>query len=377
MGSWSDLTLWCEVYNNLCKEVGISLAESDGDKAFTPQKQGTLLGTFFSIPEWTWSLGEKKLKKLLNILFDVVENEYVSGELIQKLNGKTCYYQHLFSAKFERGFILEALRSIPDVIRHSQVVKDKRARVVCSKNLKSQCAWWIRRIWAAKEAGNLPIPFHHALVPSCHVALYPDAAGAGDKEYKKGVGCVMDLYPRVFMYMMYPDLMRLGLRTRQGHSSTNKMCFLEGCAAMIGLLMCPELLCNQTIYIYSDNAGLVGSFRKGSSHCMYTYSLLLAMRAVARSLNSRVIIKKVGRCSSTMSTIADLLSKGFLREAEELMGDSVWGNFSSTFTHWMSDPFPTRGLGLAIVMELKRKMDIPVFETEWNEEVIPLIRHNK
>ena len=377
MGSWSDLNLWCEVYNKLCEDIGVSLAESDGDKAFKPQKQGTLLGTYFSIPDWTWSLGEKKLKKLLNLLFDVIENETVSGELIQKLNGKTCYYQHLFSAKFERGFILEALRALPDVVRHSQIVKDKRARAVCTKNLKSQCAWWIRRIWSAKEDGDLPIPFHFPLVPSHHIALYPDAAGAGSKEYKKGVGCVMDLFPRVYIYMMYPDLIRFGLRTGLGHSSTNKMCFLEGCAAMMGLLMCPELLCNQTIYIYSDNAGLVGVFKKGNSHCLYTYTLILAMRVIARSLNSRVFIKKVSRCSSDMSTVADLLSKGFLSEANEIMGDSVWGNYSSTFTHWMSNPFPTRGLGLAIVRELKEKMDIPIFDTEWDEEVVPLVRHNR
>ena len=146
---------------------------------------------------------------------------------------------------------------------------------------------------------------------------------------------------------------------------------------MMGLLMCPALLCNQTIYIYLDNAGLVGVFRKGNSHCLYTYTLILAMSVIASSLNSRVFIKKVSRCSSDMSTVADLLSKGFLSEANEIMGDSVWGNYSSPFAHRMSNPFPTRGLGLAIVRELKEKMDIPIFDSEWDEEVVPLVRHNR
>ena len=53
-----------------------------------------------------------------------------------------------------------------------------------------------------------------------------------------------------------------------------------------------------------------------------------------------------------MSTIADMLSKCQLEDAKDLMGDSVFGKYSSTFVSWLANPSTTRGLGIAIVTEL-------------------------
>ena len=377
VGDYSSTSKWCSTYQWLCDRIGISLAPSDGDKAFTPQKEGTILGTFFSIPSWSWSLGEKKKKKLLNALFDVLEKDSISGQQLMSLTGKLTYYKALFKGHYERGFFLEAVRDLPATYKGSKgEVKDGRARVKCSANLKSQAGWWIRRILSAEAAGDLPIPMHFDIPPAHHISLYPDASGGGTKSFKNGIGCVFDVWPRVYSYCMYPDLIRLGIPTRMGHLLSNKLTFLEGSAALLGMTMCPELLLNNTIYIYSDNAGLVQAYEKGSCRCMYTYSILLAIRALARSLNSKVIIVKIKRCSESFSTMADLLSKGLLSEAKELMEDSVCGNHSSTFVNWLSDPVPTRGLGLAIITELKEKLRLPVFETEWEEDYIPLVKHN-
>ena len=253
-------------------------------------------------------------------------------------------------------------------------IKDGRAKVTCSVNMKSQAGWWIRRILSAEAAGDLPL--HFKAVPVHHLSLYPDAAGGGSNQFRNGIGCVFDVHPRIYSFCRYPDKIRRGIPNKLGHSQANKLSFLESCAALLGMTMCPELLLNNTVYIYSDNSGLVRSFQKGSSRCLYTYSIILAIRALARSFNSRVLIVKVKRCSNVMSSVADMLSKGQLAEAKENMVDSVMGNYSSTFVSWLADPVPTRGLGLAIISELQRKLKLPVFETEWHKDYLPLVKHN-
>ena len=377
VGQFTSISKWCDQYQKLCSDIGVVLAPSDGDKAFTPQRAGTILGTHFDIPEWTWSLGEKKKKKLLNLLFDVIELEWISGKTLQKLVGKLTYYSPLFKGTYERGFFLAALRDLPMIVRKGrEPAKDGRAKVICSANMKSQAGWWIRRILSAEAAGDLPIPLHYEAIPVHHLALYPDAAGGGSNQIRNGIGCVFDVYPRIYNFCMYPDKIRKGIPNRLGQSLSNKLSFLESCAALLGMTMCPELLLNNTVYIYTDNSGLVRSFQKGSSRCLYTYSIILAIRALARSFNSRVMIVKVKRCSNTLSSVADMLSKGQLDEAKEHMIDSVMGNYSSTFVAWLADPVPTRGLGLAIISELQMKLNLPVFETEWHEDYIPLVKYN-
>ena len=58
------------------------------------------------------------------------------------LSGKTTYYQALYSAKFERGFLLNAVTQIPMLKKGERdQQRNKRARVVCTTNMKSQCSW--------------------------------------------------------------------------------------------------------------------------------------------------------------------------------------------------------------------------------------------
>ena len=172
------------------------------------------------------------------------------------LSGKTTYYQALYSAKFERGFLLNAVTQIPMLKKGERdQQRNKRARVVCTTNMKSQCSWWIRRILSAEIAGDLPIPLHFECFPASHLSLYPDASGGGGGELSRGIGCVLDTWPRVFSFFMYPDNIRLGIPTKCGTRLSQKLSFLESAAALLGMTMCPELIMNTTVYIHSDNQG--------------------------------------------------------------------------------------------------------------------------
>ena len=255
-GTERDLTLWCDQYQSLCKKIGVVLAESDGEKAFTPQREGTILGIEFSLPKWTWSLGLKKKNKLLNLLHDVVESYEVTGEVIQKVVGKVTHYHPLYNGLFERGFFLEALRNIPMKRRGNRPpCKDKNAKCIVDRNLKSQAAWWLRQIRTVELQGDAPIPADRPVTRAHGISLFPDAAGGGTKLHRRGLGCVMDLKPHVYTYTMYPDSIRLGEQNSLGEIMNSKLTFLESMAGLTGLLMAPELICNNTVVIHTDNSG--------------------------------------------------------------------------------------------------------------------------
>ena len=43
----------------------------------------------------------------MNLLYDVVQSDTVTGETIEKLVGKVTHYARLYSLQYERGFLLE------------------------------------------------------------------------------------------------------------------------------------------------------------------------------------------------------------------------------------------------------------------------------
>ena len=118
------------------------------------------------------------------------------------------------------------------------------------------------------------------------------------------------------------------------------------------------------------------SSQLGHSRDVYTYSILLAVRAVARALNARVEYVKVPRCSDKFSIVADALSQGQVEYAKELLGEYAYGQYSSTLMKWLCDPVPTRVLGQAIVKELSEKYEVIELDTEWEFEVDKLVAHN-
>ena len=157
-----------------------------------------------------------------------------------------------------------------------------------------------------------------------------------------------------------------------------KLSFLEGVAALCALLADPPSVIAKVVTIHTDNLGLFLAWRKGSSRCHLTYSILLALKALERALYMRLELVKIPQCSSPQSLVADMLSKGLIRE--------VWhffphrrpepGSHSSTLLKWLCNPFPTRILGAAIAKELSFKINIANCDFEWEDEVLPLVHVN-
>ena len=97
VSSLSVLEQWTDKYSELCQQIGVRLAPNIDGKAFLASRQGVLLGTYFDLDRWTWSIEQKKLSKLLILLHDMVDNDTVSTQMLEKLTGKITHYYPIFS----------------------------------------------------------------------------------------------------------------------------------------------------------------------------------------------------------------------------------------------------------------------------------------
>ena len=98
---------------------------------------------------------------------------------------------------------------------------------------------------------------------------------------------------------------------------------------------------------------------------------------VAEGLNIKLDIRKVPRCSAPGPTAADLLSKGKLDQALEVMETPAEtpGYLSRTLMAWVEKPVVTRTLGHAILRELE-SIGVPVlsWQAEDESEINELVR---
>lgn len=242
--------------------------------------------------------------------------------------------------------------------------------------MQSQAAWWIRQIHL-KSCFNDPIPLAKHILPMPMLHIYPDAAGSNPDKPKLGCGAFIDIPSPVLFYMMWPKSIRFNKNTGHGNIGL-KLSFLEGIAALCGVIAEPKLLFNKVVMIHSDNLGLVLAFRKGHSRCLLTYSVILSLKKLETAFGMKLIIVKTPRCGSPQAEVADWLSKGQLQKVWKFFPHrrSEMGAHSSSLMHWLKNPTPTRVLGSAIIKELSEKYTLADMEFEWEDEVNPMIHHN-
>lgn len=93
---------WCKSYQQTCEKLGVKLAPLDNVKAFAASTSGTLLGVQFDFIEGTWTIAEDKMRKILFLLHDVVDNDTISESKLEKLVGKLTHYFPILGGKHER-----------------------------------------------------------------------------------------------------------------------------------------------------------------------------------------------------------------------------------------------------------------------------------
>ena len=345
-----------EEYNGIGARVNVSMAPPDDpEKCFAMATEGTILGVRYNTIKWTWSFCERKMLKILSTLHDVVEADEIEQKTLESLSGKLTHYKDIVSshAKWERAFILYAAEN------KSKLMPGRWRRgplqVKVTKELKEQALWWIRALGAAmkQETG---IPDVRRWFPSQFLQLYPDAAGGSDTARSNGFGGVIwnpESGPRPMMYGAWPSHIQENRENELGVKFGKKLTMLEAVAALAVLCSEPDQVRNRPCKLYTDNRGLALAYKKAHSRDQYTYTVMMAIRDIAKYLNINLAIVWTPRCSSPGELVADQLSKGKFLAAAETAGCPVGlSRVPRTILKWLEAPRVSRLLGMAILEEL-------------------------
>ena len=194
-----------EAYRETCAKTGVHLAlMGDANKCFGSETHGTILGVHFNTVSWTWGFCERKINKILIQLFDVTESGMVEFKTLESLSGRLNHYKDIVSSEacWERGHLIYKVAE----------TDAKRGQVIVDEQLRKQCDWWARAIFATTKTRN-SIPDPRLWFRSQFVELYPDAAGGSTSERGRGFGGVLwNTNPRRMFYGAWPDHIQKNLK---------------------------------------------------------------------------------------------------------------------------------------------------------------------
>ena len=169
------------------------------------------------------------------------------------------------------------------------------------------------------------------MTPSCFLPIYTDASGVHDNRnaFKRGAGVIID---NTLVRFVWPG--NSTWITNHGRSTTR----LESIAALQGLLTAITLHGRKTYTVFCDNAGACHAFRKGSSKCLYTWTVLKALDDVASGTMSIVSVLKTWRCSGQVEKVADTIAKGDITSLATMgLVNYTWSRPSRVLMDWIKN----------------------------------------
>ena len=324
--------------------MGVKLAPEEDDKAFACSSRGTVLGFFLDLDRWEMSISDTKLAKIMTDAFSILDNsDNVEVRTIQSFIGRITHCSRLFRhSKWERAFIL------------SYSVSEQR-HVKIGRDAISQVHWWMRSIQAYRTGTTIP-HMREFFSWQDTVYIYTDAAGGGSGDVARGMGgCIWTDHatPTPFFVLPWPVNIRLDWRNKYGIRMGKKLTLLESTAVTTAVACFGDRLKNRDVVVMTDNIGVVWSHVKGTSRDLYTYTMSKACAFICQKMNINLRVEKVRRCSDKPALVADMLSKGKLHEAIDLMGAVEPPPYiPRTIAKWLSDPIPSRVLGHCILSEM-------------------------
>ena len=215
---------------------------------------------------------------------------------------------------------------------------------------REQAVWWSTNLKAASLESIILDP--RQMGSMSPVLVYSDAAGGNAAKLRNGAGSFCP--PASWCYMPWPALIRENRENSLGTKFANKMCCLEGVAALLGLVTIPNLARNKEVIILCDNSAFVSTYKKKHSSCEYAYSVAKAIHDISTALGAVTKIVKTRRCSGPAEEAADALSKGEWERAWALMPkkDKDPGRIPREILAWVQNPTPDLRLGEKIVKDM-------------------------
>jgi hypothetical protein len=343
----TSLVRFEDAYRKFAADVGIQLApDTDPDKAFSSATRGVVLGVRYDTVDWTWSIPQEKLARVLQQLQAAMDEETLPQHEVWSLVGRVLHYAPLIpSGKF----------NIVELIKANSLNKDRNALVTMTADIKRQAYFWWIMLKSTSGLSSIPAP---ARFPAWTLEYFTDASGGSALSAGHGTGGIGGRF-----WFMVP----WGRRINSGakHSDGRRICRKMSALELVGPLIC--LSADQSnnrgkpVRIWVDNSGSVGIWRKGySTKCGLCTTLVNAISVVSSAAGCQVTIDKITRCSDSGSELADELSKGrfqaFKRKLPpswQINAEPAW--IPRSILAWIAQPSEDTNLGEKILRDIRNK----------------------
>ena len=334
-----------DTYRRLAAAIGVRLAPlTDPDKAFSACTAGVVLGISYDTVAWTWSIPAEKLTRTLLQLQTLFDADSAPQHEIWSAVGRILHYCPLVpSGRFNIDLLLRA----------NAMSTDRLARVPLDAPTRQQFYFWYLMLRVCNGVTSIPPP---PVAPPCATEFFTDAAGGAVDGSGRGSGGVG---PNFWFVLPWGDRINRGCATIDGRKLSRKLSALELIGPLACLVAAPYLWRDRSVVIWVDNSGSVAIWAKGySTSCALSNTLVKAMAHVAAAIGCRLFISKITRCSTTSASLADLLSKGRVREfriaadAAHLQFGMSPASIPPELLLWVHDPAPDTSLGPRLLSSL-------------------------
>jgi hypothetical protein len=337
-----------KAYRAVAADVGVNLApNTDPDKAFSCTTSGVVLGVLYDTDNWTWSIPEEKLARVLLQLRSSIEADTLPQHEVWSLVGRLIHYAPLIPC---------GRYNIGQLITASTASKDRNAVVALTADMKHEMYFWWLMLKVTNKLTAIPPPASR--FPAWTLEYYTDASGGSALSAGHGTGGIGGKF---WFLVPWGKKINCGVKDSDGKHLSRKLSALE----LVGPLICisaDQATCaGRPIRIWVDNAGSVGVWRKGySTNCKLCDTLVKAIGSIAATTGCRVDIKKVTRCSNDGSILADELSKGRFAAFKRKLPDSweispapAW--IPPSILKWIAVPQADRNLAEKIMDDIRSR----------------------
>ena len=213
-------------------------------------------------------------------------------------------------------------------------------------------AWYWRNVMAfCGRRTRIPDPLY--CLPPWTLRAHTDAAGGSRLHMGYGAGAVLG--KEWWCYLPWGDSINQGRLHSDGKRLDRKMSAWELLGPLMVLTAGVELVKGKALVIPVDNQGSVSIFRKGwCTGCSLATTLALAISEVAASIDCRLEVVKIRRCSNAEASAADAISKADWSRFRLLMpgASPSPAKIPAALVSWVRHPVADRNLGEKILGEM-------------------------
>jgi len=333
----------------------VKLAPTDDpEKAFNPCKKGIIFGVEYDTENWTWRIPENKLAAINNAIVMACQEGATTVREAQSLIGRLLHIKPLIpSGRFNFHHIMQLSVEANKGTDPCRIIK-------LPEDTQRQLKFWLSMILLCQADVTIPrVPDH---MPPWTLDAFTDAAGGTLDSPGRGTGGVLGEW---WYYYPWAKRIAAGGWRIEGVKLGRKLSALELIGPLITLVAARQLIRGRALRIWVDNAGSVAIWKKGySTSCPLSSSIVTTMAAMAASLNVRVEVVKITRCTGTGAVLADALSKADFEKFRNTAAENNWALntepavITGELLRWLDRPSVDFDLAGKILQEIATTEDV-------------------